>query len=69
METPGGWQLVGRTPIKPFDPDRAEPFLLTAGDAVQFYAIDGDEFVRVEREGFLVPPKPPRGEGGSRASS
>lgn len=69
METPGGWQLVGRTPIKPFDPDRAEPFLLTAGDAVQFYAIDRDEFVRAEREGFLVPPTPPGGETGSRASS
>jgi len=36
-ETPGGWQLVGRTSLKPFDPSRAEPFLLKAGDAVQFY--------------------------------
>ena len=36
-ETPGGWQLVGHTPLKPFDPSRAEPFLLKAGDAVQFY--------------------------------
>ena len=26
-ETPGGWQLIGRTPVKPFDPERAEPFL------------------------------------------
>ena len=40
VETPGGWQLIGRTPLKPFDPDRAEPFLIKAGDAVQFYAID-----------------------------
>jgi KipI family sensor histidine kinase inhibitor len=47
METPGGWQLVGRTPIKPFDPDRAEPFLLAAGDAVQFYAIDPDRFLEL----------------------
>ena len=36
-ETPGGWQLVGRTPLEPFDPSRAEPFLLKAGDSVQFY--------------------------------
>lgn len=36
-ETPGGWQLIGRTPLTPFDPSRAEPFLLKAGDAVQFY--------------------------------
>jgi inhibitor of KinA len=43
-ETPGGWQLIGRTPVKPFDPSRAEPFLLKAGDAVQFYPIDRREY-------------------------
>jgi inhibitor of KinA len=43
-ETPGGWQLIGRTPIKPFDPSRAEPFLMKAGDSVQFYAIDRSQF-------------------------
>jgi inhibitor of KinA len=65
METPGGWQLVGRTPIKPFDPDRAEPFLLTPGDAVQFYAIDRHEFVKMERDGHVQTER----EGFSRASS
>ena len=30
-ETPGGWQLIGRTPLKPFDPSRANPFLFKAG--------------------------------------
>ena len=49
-ETPGGWQLIGRTPVKPFDPSRAEPFLLTAGDAVQFYPIDRGEFDRLSEE-------------------
>lgn len=43
-ETPGGWQLIGRTPVKPFDAERAEPFLMKAGDAVQFYAIDRTEY-------------------------
>lgn len=43
-DTPGGWQLIGRTPVKPFDPRRAEPFLMQAGDAVQFYAIGREEF-------------------------
>lgn len=44
-ETPGGWQLVGRTPLRPFDPARSEPFLLKAGDLVQFYPIppSGDQ--------------------------
>jgi len=45
-ETPGGWQLIGRTPVKPFDPSRADPFLMKAGDAVQFYAIDRAEYDR-----------------------
>ena len=49
-ETPGGWQLIGRTPVKPFDPSRAEPFLLTAGDAVQFYPIDRGEFDRLSEK-------------------
>jgi inhibitor of KinA len=49
-ETPGGWQLIGRTPIKPFDPNRAEPFLMRAGDSVQFYAIDRATFTAMERE-------------------
>jgi inhibitor of KinA len=50
METPGGWQLIGRTPLKPFDPNRAEPFLMKAGDAVQFYSIDPPTFAQMERE-------------------
>jgi KipI family sensor histidine kinase inhibitor len=45
-DTPGGWQLIGRTPIKPFDPSRDDPFLMKAGDAVQFYAIDREEYER-----------------------
>jgi inhibitor of KinA len=45
-DTPGGWQLIGRTPIKPFDANRAEPFLMKPGDAVQFYPVDPDEFER-----------------------
>jgi len=47
-ETPGGWQLIGRTPVKPFDPSREQPFLMKAGDAVEFYAIDRAAY---DREG------------------
>jgi inhibitor of KinA len=39
-DSPGGWQIIGRTLLKPFDPSRAEPFLLKAGDAVRFYPGD-----------------------------
>jgi len=47
-ETPGGWQLIGRTPMKPFDPGREQPFLMKAGDTVQFYPIERDEYERAE---------------------
>lgn len=46
-ESPGGWQLIGRTPIAPFDPDRAQPFLMHAGDAVKFVAIAPAEYARL----------------------
>jgi inhibitor of KinA len=46
-ETPGGWQLIGRTPVKAFDMTRAEPFLMKAGDAVRFVPIDPAEYGRL----------------------
>jgi inhibitor of KinA len=44
--TPGGWNIIGRTPLKAYDPARAEPFLFRAGDAVRFHPIDRGEFDR-----------------------
>jgi inhibitor of KinA len=46
-ETPGGWQVIGRTPVKPFDAQRPEPFLLKAGDSVEFFPIEREEFTRL----------------------
>ena len=44
MESPGGWQIIGRTPIKIFDPKKEPPALLQMGDLVQFYPISEKEF-------------------------
>ena len=44
LPTPGGWQLIGRTPIRLFNPDNASPSLLQAGDLVRFIAITEEEF-------------------------
>jgi inhibitor of KinA len=44
--TPGGWNIIGRTPLAPYDPDRQEPFLFRAGDRVQFRPIAHQEFLR-----------------------
>ena len=43
-ETPGGWHLIGRTPVKPYDPSRSHPFLFRAGDRARFHAIDAAAF-------------------------
>ncbi|MEI9944304.1 MAG: 5-oxoprolinase subunit PxpB [Chitinophagaceae bacterium] len=42
--SPGGWQIIGRTPLKLFDATKENPTLLKAGDMVQFYSITKDEF-------------------------
>jgi len=44
MESPGGWQIIGRTPVKMFDPEKDPPALLQMGDFVQFYQIGEMEF-------------------------
>ena len=46
METPAGWQIIGRTPLRPFDTSREPPFLFHAGDSVRFVPIDRAEFDR-----------------------
>jgi len=44
LETPGGWQLIGQTPIKLFDSNRDAPALLQAGNIVKFKAISASDF-------------------------
>lgn len=44
LESPGGWNLIGRTPLVMFDPARPEPARLHAGDRVRFRPITAEEF-------------------------
>lgn len=46
QETPGGWHIIGRTPVRFFDVGATPPALVSPGDTVRFYAIDADEFAR-----------------------
>lgn len=48
VATPGGWRIVGRTPLKLFDLAREQPSLFRPGDAVEFYAIEPGEYARFE---------------------
>lgn len=46
-ESPGGWHLIGTTPIRLFDPESARPALFAPGDAVVFDAIDAAAFASI----------------------
>lgn len=44
MASPGGWQIIGRSPLNFFTAEENKPTLLQAGDNVQFFTIDKNEF-------------------------
>ena len=48
--TPGGWRLLGRTPVKMFQPERAEMSLLSIGDRVRFVPISLEQFAKLHAE-------------------
>lgn len=48
LDSPGGWQLMGMTPVKTYDPDREVPILVEAGDYIRFVPIDEAEFYRIK---------------------
>ncbi len=51
VASPGGWRLIGRTPIRLFDPDIDPPSVIQAGDHVRFVPLSGpDEFERIGRQ-------------------
>jgi KipI family sensor histidine kinase inhibitor len=58
VDSPGGWHLIGRTPIDFYNPHRAEPILVTAGDRVRFEPISLDAYhstrQAVERDEFEI---------------
>ena len=50
VESPGGWQIIGRTPLKLYDVNRNEPVLLKAGQYIKFKPITKEEFRTMENE-------------------
>ncbi|MDR2090926.1 MAG: 5-oxoprolinase subunit PxpB [Clostridiales bacterium] len=48
LASPGGWQLIGRTPVRPYDPSRERPFLYTAGDYIKFFPISFAEYQKID---------------------
>ncbi|MGX5174714.1 5-oxoprolinase subunit PxpB [Aliikangiella sp. IMCC44653] len=50
LATPGGWQIIGRTPLALFKPDTAQPFIARPLDKIQFVAINEAEFKQIARK-------------------
>lgn len=48
VESPGGWRLIGRTPVSLYDPRRNPPALLEAGDRLRFRPIGASEYAELE---------------------
>jgi antagonist of KipI len=53
FNTPGGWQIIGRTPVKLFDTERELPSLLKPGDTIQFQPISSEEFYKQQQNSSL----------------
>lgn len=50
ISTPGGWQLIGRTPLRLFLPDQEIPSLLRMGDSVSFRQISDEDYQEMEAD-------------------
>ena len=49
VASPGGWRLIGKTPVKPYDSERENPILYNAGDYIKFKPITAAEFEEIEK--------------------
>lgn len=50
LESPGGWQLIGRTPLKLFDDTKEPPVFIQAGDYIRYVPIDQKEYDKIKNE-------------------
>ena len=48
LDSPGGWQLMGMTPVNTSDPSRETPILVEAGDYIRFVPVDEAEYLRIK---------------------
>jgi len=48
--SPGGWQIIGNSPVPLFDKNRLPPCEISAGDKVKFYQVSKSEFLKISEE-------------------
>jgi KipI family sensor histidine kinase inhibitor len=58
LQSPGGWRLIGQTPVKLFEPAAQKPVLLNAGDYIRFFEVTPEEYHHIagsaEKGGYTV---------------
>jgi inhibitor of KinA len=57
LDLPGGWHVIGRSPLRFFDPAAARPSLLIAGDRVRFKPIGAQDYQRLQPD-VVLPESP-----------
>ena len=50
LVSPGGWQIIGRTPLDLYDHDREKPILYEAGEYIRFSPISEKDFLQIRQE-------------------
>lgn len=50
LDSPGGWQLMGMTPVKTYDPEREIPILVEAGDYIRFVPVTEAEYLEIKAQ-------------------
>lgn len=50
LDSPGGWQLMGMTPVKTYDPEREIPILVEAGNYIRFVPVDEGQYKRIQSQ-------------------
>lgn len=50
LDSPGGWQLMGMTPVKTYDPEREIPILVEAGDYIRFVPITEADYLEIKAQ-------------------
>ena len=50
LDSPGGWQLLGMTPVKTYDPEREDPILFEAGNYIRFVPVSEEEYKQIKEQ-------------------
>lgn len=50
IASPGGWQLIGKTPVKVYDQSKENPILYKAGDYIHFFSVTSEEYDEIEKQ-------------------